>query len=218
MQEHALANRHGIAVLCVHHPRKAAAADPLDEISGSYGLSGNADGMLVLKRDRGRADACLHVDGRDIEEAVELALMWNPNTACWTLAGDAEQYRLSQTRAEIIEVLEEAEESMTPTEVADTLGKSVNTIKQRLWHMSQEGQVLVSDGRYSLPKGHNPRNPRNWRPEEQVTAVTQRLRNLRIIPSRSASTASSEVVDATVATKTTHTGGTPVVDGSMLLH
>jgi hypothetical protein len=170
---HTLADRHGIAVLCVHHLRKARADDPMDEISGSTGLSGAADGVLLLKRDRGRGDAYLHVDGRDIEEPAELALTWDPNTACWTLAGDAEQYRISQTRAEIIEVLERTGEPMTPTEVADALGKSVNTIKQRLWHMSKEGQVLADDGRYSLPTDHNPRNSRNPNPEEPVTAVTQ---------------------------------------------
>lgn len=177
---HKLAGEYGVAVLCVHHLRKAGADDPMDEISGSTGLSGAADGVLVLKRDRGRGDAYLHVDGRDIEEPAEMALTWNADTACWTLAGDAEQYRLSQTRAEVIEVLGSSEEPMTPTEVADALGKSFNTIKQRLWHMSKEGQVLASDGRYSLPNNHNPRNPRNRNPEEQVThnGSHNRLRNL----------------------------------------
>ena len=170
---HALAGKYGVAVLCVHHLRKAGADDPMDEISGSTGLSGAADGVLLLKRDRGRGDAYLHVDGRDIEEPAELALTWDPDTAGWTLAGDAEQFRLSQARAEIVEVLEKADEAMTPAEVADALGKSYNTIKQRLWQMSKEGQVLASDGRYSLPNNHNRRNPHNRNPEEPVTAVTQ---------------------------------------------
>lgn len=168
-----LAGRHGVAVLCIHHLRKAGADDPMDEISGSTGLSGAADGVLLLKRDRGRGDAYLHVDGRDIEEPAELALTWNANTACWTLAGDAEQYRISQTRAEVIEVLEENGDPMTPTEVADALGRSFNTIKQRLWQMSRDGQVAASDGRYSLPKDRNPHNLRNRNPEEPVTTVTQ---------------------------------------------
>jgi hypothetical protein len=154
---HALANEHGIAVLCIHHLRKAGADDPLDEISGSTGLSGAADGVLVLKRDRGRGDAYLHVDGRDIEEPAELALTWNPNTACWTLAGDAEEFRLSRERAEILWRLEEHGEPMTPTEVADTLGKPVNSVKQRLWRMSKDGQISAADGRYSKIT----RNPRN---------------------------------------------------------
>lgn len=66
-----LAAEHGVAILIVHHLRKGGADDPMDEISGSTGLSGGVDGALVLKRDRGQGDAYLHVDGRDIEEPAE---------------------------------------------------------------------------------------------------------------------------------------------------
>jgi hypothetical protein len=163
----ALADRHGVAVLCIHHLRKAGADDPMDEISGSTGLSGAADGVLLLKRDRGRGDAYLHVDGRDIEEPSELALTWNANTACWTLAGDADEYRLSRERADILRVLEEHGEPMTPTEVADALGKPSNTVKQRLWRMSRDGQVSAADGRYST----GTRNPRNRDNPDSVTSV-----------------------------------------------
>ena len=76
-----LAAEHEVGVLVVHHLKKLGAADPLDEISGSTGLSGGADGVLVLKRDRGRADAYLHVTGREIEEEAELALRWNADLA-----------------------------------------------------------------------------------------------------------------------------------------
>ena len=174
---HGLAAGHNLAVLCVHHLRKAGADDPLDEISGSTGLSGAADGVLVLKRDRGRGDAYLHVDGRDIEEPAELALTWDAETAGWTLAGDAEEYRMSKSRAEVIEVLARYGEPMTPTEVADALGKSFNSVKQRLWQMSKDGQLSASDGRYSLPNSRNPDNPHNRNPEETVTAVTRVMDN-----------------------------------------
>ena len=126
----ALAASYGVGILAVHHLRKMGAQDPLDEISGSTGLSGGADGVMVLKRDRGRGDAYLYVDGRDIEEPAELALTWNPDTACWTLAGDADEFRLSRERAEILRVLEEHGEPMTPTEVADALGRALTTAKQ----------------------------------------------------------------------------------------
>ncbi len=56
-----LAAQREVAIVVVHHIRKMTAADPLDEISGSTGLTGGVDGVLVLKRDRGKADAVLHV-------------------------------------------------------------------------------------------------------------------------------------------------------------
>ena len=153
-----LAAEYEVSILVVHHLRKLGAADPLDEISGSTGLSGGADGVLVLKRDRGRADAYLHVTGREIEEEAELALRWDADLASWTLVGDAEEYRISQERQEIVRVLNEAEEPMTPTEVAELLSKSVNAVKYLMWKMSKDGQLATTGkGRYSPTT--NPANP-----------------------------------------------------------
>jgi RecA-family ATPase len=43
-----LANEHGIAVVVVHHQRKMDADDPFDTISGTLGLTGVPDSVLVL--------------------------------------------------------------------------------------------------------------------------------------------------------------------------
>ena len=57
-----LAHKHGVAILIIHHLRKADAIDdPMDMISGSTGLTGSVDGSLVLTRTRGEADATLHI-------------------------------------------------------------------------------------------------------------------------------------------------------------
>ena len=146
-----LAGEYGVGILVVHHARKLGAAGPLDEISGSTGLSGGADSILVLKRDRGRADAYLHVTGREIEEEAELALRWDAELASWTLAGDAEEYRVSQERQDISHVLENADEPMTPKEVAELLDKAPNAVKYLMWRMSKDGQLAtVGKGRYTL--------------------------------------------------------------------
>jgi hypothetical protein len=101
-----LASEYGVAILVVHHTRKLAAVDPVDEVSGSTGLSGGADGILVLKRDRGRADAYLHITGREIEEEAELALRWDADLASWALVGDADEYRVSNERQQLLQALE----------------------------------------------------------------------------------------------------------------
>jgi hypothetical protein len=145
-----LAAEHGVAIVVVHHTRKMAAADPLDEISGSTGLTGGVDGVLVLKRDRGKADAVLHVDGRDIEEPAEYALKWDTETAGWAIAGDAEEYRMSEERKAILGVLTDCGDYLSPGEVSDALDKPRNTIKQRLWRMAQDGQVENRNGKYGI--------------------------------------------------------------------
>ena len=147
-----LAAEHGAALLVVHHTRKLAAVDPVDEVSGSTGLSGGADGIMVLKRDRGKADAYLHVTGREIEEEAELALRWDTSVASWTLAGDAEEYRLPEERRSALKTLGAAEGGMAPKEVAEALGKSHGSVKVLLGEMVKAGQVSnPTYGKYALP-------------------------------------------------------------------
>ena len=94
-----VAARHNVAILVVHHNNQMVnPEDTFDAISGSTGLTGAVDGMLVMKRERGSADAILYVDGRDIEESEALALAWDPALASWSLKGDAEEYRMSPER------------------------------------------------------------------------------------------------------------------------
>jgi hypothetical protein len=144
-----LAAHHNVAVLIVHHLRKLGAEDPLDQVSGSMGLTGGADGALVLNRERGRADAYLYVTGRDIEEEKELALSWDSTTATWKIAGDAEEYRNTRERQEVEECLRTLGKPAGPKEVSEALGKPHNNVKQLMWKMGNEGDLRsVGGGKY----------------------------------------------------------------------
>ena len=144
-----LAARYNVAVLIVHHLRKLGAEDPLDQVSGSMGLTGGADGALVLNRERGRADAYLYVTGRDIEEEKELALSWDSTKATWKIAGDAQEYRNSRERQEVEECLRTLGKSAGPKEVSEALGKPHNNVKQLMWKMGNDGDLRsVGGGKY----------------------------------------------------------------------
>jgi AAA domain-containing protein len=54
----------GSSLLMNHHDRKAVAADFVDSVSGTNGIAGGADTVLVLTRDRNQADGLLQVTGR----------------------------------------------------------------------------------------------------------------------------------------------------------
>ena len=152
-----LASKHGVAIVVVHHLRKMAASDPLDEISSSTGLTAGVDGFLILRRTPGSKGPTLYVDGRDIEEPTEYALIWNINTATWTIEGTAEEVHLSKERGDILLELNRSLEPMTPKEVADVMpGAKRNNIRYLMWAMLGDGQLLKdSKGRYS------PTNPTN---------------------------------------------------------
>ena len=59
----------GASLLLIHHDRKAEAADYVDAVSGTHGVAGAMDNILVLARERGSDGAVLKVTGRDIPEA-----------------------------------------------------------------------------------------------------------------------------------------------------
>lgn len=78
----AVADKHGLAMMMVHHTRKMADEDIMNTVSGSSGITGSADSIWVLKRaSRGVGDATLTVTGRDVEfRELKLALRdcrWN---------------------------------------------------------------------------------------------------------------------------------------------
>jgi len=146
---HTIAAERGITLLIVHHLRKATADDVLDTVSGTTGLTGSADSVLVLSRERTpghvQADATLFVSGRDVEEQ-EMALRFDKGTCSWLLLGDAAACRRSQQRQDILELLEGDTLGMTPKEIADALGKPGGTIRPMLRRMADDGELIASEG------------------------------------------------------------------------
>jgi hypothetical protein len=148
----ALADRTGIAIVVVHHTRKSESLDPHEDISGTHGISGAVDSTIVLRRERGQHDACLHVTGRDVEEQ-ELALTWDPEYCLWQLAGNAEEFRMSKERADVVALLRAEGQPMTPTMVATAMNKGNNAVKLLLSRMAKEGQIeALGGGRYTSSK------------------------------------------------------------------
>jgi hypothetical protein len=75
----------GMTLLTNHHDRKAAAADFVDAVSGTHGLAGAADTIIVLARDRQETAGLLKVTGRDVAEG-EYAVTFKDG-ALWELQG-----------------------------------------------------------------------------------------------------------------------------------
>lgn len=161
-----VADRHGVAVLVIHHTNKLKSAeDPFDMISGSTGLTGVVDTAAVMKRDRTEADAVLHAAGRDVD-AFEWALRFEPHVCSWTVKGDAEDYRRSKERRAIIEVLREAApEALGPKEIADATEQPYSNVTNLLSKMAGTGAVRKPErGKYTLSpapgeNGENDENP-----------------------------------------------------------
>jgi hypothetical protein len=108
-------------------------------VSGTFGLTGAADAVLVLKRARSNAGAVLSVTGRDIEER-ELALAFNDGL--WQLIGDAADVKRSEARTAILTALQRAKpHGLKAKHVAAITGRNYHTVKNLLRKMFLAGEV-----------------------------------------------------------------------------
>ncbi|MBA4861736.1 AAA family ATPase [Streptomyces sp. PSKA54] len=144
-----LADHYGVAVVLVHHVRKAGSDDFLTEVSGTNGLAGAADATLVLKRARGQADGILHVTGRDVDEA-EYALKFHKGSGAWQLLeGPATDHTIGDTRAAILRHVRE-NPGVRPRDIVAALPEvDADTVRRYCSRMVDAGQLgKDAAGRY----------------------------------------------------------------------
>lgn len=128
----------GSTVLVVHHTRKAESTDFIDAVSGTQGIAGAADFILVLARRRHSDEAVLSVTGRDVIES-EYALVMNDGN--WMLDGmdlvdaaaTAEKRRekpenIGDRSAEVLAYVEAHPGGVTPSEVDRALSMSASKV------------------------------------------------------------------------------------------
>ncbi len=147
----ALADEFGISVLVVAHNRKAESDDPMDLISGTLGLAGGADGVMILRRKRGDKNAALFVTGRDIEDEKDYGIEFK---GCrWHVVGDARSVMLSAERQAVIDLLKKTINPLTVAEISAGTGGSGDATRKLVYRMLQAGDLTQSSNRklYSLP-------------------------------------------------------------------
>ena len=82
-----LADKYRLALVLVHHPRKASDDDPVNMVSGSTGLVGAVDGIYILEKlKRSGNQALLHVTGRDTPNK-QLCLEFDREDCVWKFMG-----------------------------------------------------------------------------------------------------------------------------------
>jgi hypothetical protein len=157
----ALADAHpGSALWLSHHDRKAVTADFVDSVSGTNGLAGGADTVIVLTRDRGESEGLLQVTGRDVTEgSYGASFDWGS----WTLDGGtlAEASAAAASRrsraglddrsADIVAYVESARPMPVSTpEVAEALELDADIAGRYLQRLAAGGRIRrVGRGRYA---------------------------------------------------------------------
>jgi hypothetical protein len=138
-----------VAAVVVHHLRKADADDAFDTVSGTLGLTGAPDTILILKHDS-NGQLILHGRGRDLTE-IEQAMEFNKDACTWAMLGDASQFRAETSRGGILAAMAEIGEPTTPNEVAAMAHMKVNTARQTMLRLNRTGDIRrVGYGKYAL--------------------------------------------------------------------
>lgn len=142
----------GCSLLFVHHTKKADEGDFLQALSGTNGLAGAADTIIVLKRDRLSKDATLSITSREMEEA-EHHLNFSDN-AVWTI-GDrpaTPQTPPQGTTGTIVTtILLEHPKGLTRAEIASKAFISVDAASGAIRRLKDQGTIFeVIPGRFAL--------------------------------------------------------------------
>ncbi|MDL5350557.1 AAA family ATPase [Microbacterium sp. zg-YB36] len=116
----------GSSLVIVHHTRKSDGGDFLDAVSGTQGIAGAADTVLVLKRERHELSGTLQVTSRDAAEGEYALSMvdgaWTLDGADLTSAAQSAQ-TMKQTQgvgdrmADVIEAVSRRPEGVTPKDL-----------------------------------------------------------------------------------------------------
>lgn len=146
-----LADELGIAVLVNHHDRKMDAEDVFDTVSGTLGLTGAVDTILVLTRKS--QGTSLHIRGRDIEDETSLAMQFDKDSGRWSILGDASEVQRSDERTRIIKALTKAPDGLSVTEVIAAANlRSRNAADVLLFRLAEAGEIeRVKRGLYGMP-------------------------------------------------------------------
>ena len=119
-------------------------------MSGTLGLAGAADAILVIDR---KSDGGVRLYGRsrDVDE-FDKAMEFDRETCRWTILGETSEVSRSNERKQIIAALKEHGDAMAPKEIAAAVDKSVNSVQVLLHRMAKAGEIVKVDyGRYVLP-------------------------------------------------------------------
>jgi hypothetical protein len=147
----ALMEEMGRSAIVIHHTNKRDSADVMDQVSGSTGLTGAVDNVLIMQKERGQVDATLTVIPREEEEA-EYALTFDPQLMTWVLAGNAEDFAKTRERQRILDVLKACDEPLGPQDIAAASGQKYGNVRYLLSQMLKDGEVAKEGrGAYRLP-------------------------------------------------------------------
>ena len=143
-----MAQKYHALILVVAHTRKAPSVDFIDSVIGSHGISGAADGIAVLSRERHSKQATLEITGRDGDDQKHY-MVWDPIGNGWLMTeqpDEATEKKRSVLR--LIErvkvVLAEQDKPMSSNAIRMALGVDKNALSDALTYAVELGELVTT--------------------------------------------------------------------------
>jgi hypothetical protein len=160
-----MSDKHGIAVLIVHHIIKNIPKNWVSAFYGTHGVAGAADGIIFLDRPIGSQQGQLHFTGRGMPSG-SLNLKLNEQFLVWEMIQNGPNIHLNPERREIFDLLDSTSE-MRLQDIAQTVGKSKTGVQNLLDKMLKLNIVVkTAHGVYAV----SPRL-KSSEPEKSMEAV-----------------------------------------------
>lgn len=141
----------GATVLGVHHTRKAECEDFLESASGTNGLTGATDFVIVLQRRRTENNVTLKITGRDVGEASYGLLfddgLWSPNGNGLSDAAQQVQGPRLGAQMQSVVTLVNSRQSTTAADVSQVLAMDADTAGRYLRRLADEYGLIARTGR-----------------------------------------------------------------------
>lgn len=157
-----LAHKLHIAIVIITHTAKAQYDDELAQVSGTFGLSGAVDAIMILNRKRHSPEATLAIFSRRLGSEKKYELHWEEQIMSYVLDGEMTPEKATRTTSTaIIDCLADASAPLSIRSISELCQITYEVAKQRLWQLLKSGEIIkTDDGKYALQK--NPRNRRNF--------------------------------------------------------
>ena len=148
----ALADKYDVAILVLHHLKKMSAkeemaGDWIYSFSGSAGISGSADALFMLKRERSGRAGKLYRTGRDVEEKEFLFTL---DEFGWVFDGEAEALTVPTWKKQTLDFLN-VHHTITADELGHAFSLTKPTAQKHLSRLAKEDTIIRCEhGVYSL--------------------------------------------------------------------
>lgn len=139
-----LAHELDLAIVLVHHTRKASESDasPVETILGSQGIAATVETIMVMKQEKGSQNVGLYVTGKDVEQQ-ELVLPWQSPGFGWP--SEMIKARLGPFQRKCHEFICHHPRCMQ-SEIAAALGCDKGQLSKAISTMAEYGLISRQEG------------------------------------------------------------------------